>query len=212
MLVGMINWAGQGLVTDDTGFADQGQLIDQENSPGDTFCRLPGDSRPSLNAEGGWNGIDVVRFLRFRSIPSLLISQMTMSLRTLLLLAITIILHSQGALAERQEEELQLKRLVRGDLLVVTTKERVYQLELIDPARGTCLARVSLDQGQTFTSRRLLHVLGASQAARDNVQLRLVEMGRVRVGRRLEIGLGSLSAQSRCQTGIVRSLELRPAR
>jgi|GEM_PF-1771316 hypothetical protein len=132
--------------------------------------------------------------------------------RLLILLSLLMIPAVPWVHADGPETTVQLRRLMTGDVLVVTTDQRVYRLQIVDPKKGTSQARVSLDKGASFSPARLVHLLGASSSARDNASLQLVEMGVIRTGKKLEIGLGSLAASDRSRTEIVRAVELTPGR
>ena len=92
-----------------------------------------------------------------------------------------------------------------GRKFEIHTADRTFRGQMIDPATGECQLTVSAD-GETFSPARTAFLLGAT-AGRQANQL-FVVMREVRVGMRMELGLGDLEQRHRLITGEVTSIAL----
>jgi hypothetical protein len=92
-----------------------------------------------------------------------------------------------------------------GRKFEIQTADRIFRGQMIDPATGECQLAVSTD-GESFSSSRTVYLLGAT-AGRQANQL-FVVMREVRVGMRMELGLGDLEQRHRHITGEVVSIAL----
>ena len=107
----------------------------------------------------------------------------------------------------------ELSRLTVGELspgsrLEITTTDRVYQGEIVDPTTGETRMSASWD-GVRFTEPRTVFLLGATQGRYAEAGgLMLVKMNQLQRGMRMELGVGSLHERNRHLTAPVRSIEV----
>ena len=95
-------------------------------------------------------------------------------------------------------EHLRFDEMKSGDTLVLKTATETYELKMIDTQRASALVnRIKI--GSTSESLGLVRLLGAT-AGKQGGQLTLVEMGVIRTGMKLELGLGDLHSANRFQT------------
>lgn len=99
--------------------------------------------------------------------------------------------------------------LVRpGQRFEIATSDHVMRGKFVDPATGECLAATS-DFGQQFGQPQHLWLLGATQGNQPGAGgLQLTFMHQIRVGMKMELGLGDLSREHRVVTQPVRSITL----
>ncbi len=108
---------------------------------------------------------------------------------------------------EPKIRQLEFYSLAPDTQVVLRTKSRVITLDMVDPAEGEVLIRTSSD-GEIFNEPRTAFLLGATKGKQQGA-LSLVEMGVVRAGLKLELGLGNLLVANRVHTSEITSIELR---
>tara|TARA_Y100000814_G_C12305762_1_gene393350 strand:- start:32 stop:442 length:411 start_codon:yes stop_codon:yes gene_type:complete len=86
------------------------------------------------------------------------------------------------------------------------TETQVIELKIIDPDQGAAVVRISRD-GSEFGSPRSVILLGAT-LGRQQGALSLIEMGVIRKGLKLELGIGDLRSENRVHTKKLTSIEL----
>lgn len=96
-------------------------------------------------------------------------------------------------------------RLATGQKFEIQTADRVYRGELVDRSTGECQMASSQD-GTTFTPARTVYLLGAT-AGRQARQM-LVVMHEVKVGQKMELGLGDLEQKNRTITAEVHGIRV----
>lgn len=95
-----------------------------------------------------------------------------------------------------------------GQQFIIATSDQVLRGQFVDPASGECLVTAS-QAGKSFGPLQRLWLLGATQGNQPGAGgLQLTFMHEVRVGMRMELGLGDLSREHRVVTQPVRSITL----
>jgi len=95
-----------------------------------------------------------------------------------------------------------------GQRFEIATSDHVWRGKFIDPATGECLAATA-ETGRHFGPYQRLWLLGATQGNQPGAGgLQLTFMHQVRVGMRMELGLGDLAREHRVVTQPVRSITL----
>lgn len=95
-----------------------------------------------------------------------------------------------------------------GQRFEIATLDHVMRGEFVDPATGECLAATSAF-GQQFGQPQRLWLLGATQGNQPGAGgLQLTFMHQIRVGMKMELGVGDLSREHRVVTQPVRSITL----
>jgi len=95
-----------------------------------------------------------------------------------------------------------------GQQFEIATTDQVIRGALIDPATGECLAATAR-AGNRFGAPRRLWLLGATQGTQPGAGgLQLTFMHQVRVGMKMEVGVGDLDRENRIVTQPVRSITL----
>lgn len=96
-------------------------------------------------------------------------------------------------------------RLATGQKFEIQTADRVYRGEMVDRSTGQCQLASSTD-GTTFTPARTVYLLGAT-AGRQARQM-LVVMHAVKIGQKMELGLGDLEQKNRHVTAEVQGIRV----
>jgi len=95
-----------------------------------------------------------------------------------------------------------------GQQFEIATANQVFRGEFIDPATGECRAAMAR-AGEPWGAPHRLWLLGATQGAHaGSGGLQLTFMHQVRVGMKMELGMGSLNPENRIVTEPVRSITL----
>ena len=95
-----------------------------------------------------------------------------------------------------------------GQRFEIATNDHVLRGQFVDPATGECLAALSVT-GQAFGPLQRLWLLGATQGNQPGAGgLQLTFMQQVRVGMKMELGLGDLSREHRVVTPPVTRITL----
>jgi hypothetical protein len=100
---------------------------------------------------------------------------------------------------------LDHSRLAVGQKFEIQTADRVFRGELVNRVTGECQWAASSD-GATFAAPRTAYLLGATAGPQDRQML--VVMHQVRVGLKMEVGMGDLEARHREITSEVRAIRL----
>ena len=90
--------------------------------------------------------------------------------------------------------------------LKLFTENRVIELVIINPVAGEAIARISED-GEIFGLPRTVILMGATRGQQQGA-LSLVEMGVIRTGQKLELGLKNLRVENRLHTKLLNRIEL----
>lgn len=93
-------------------------------------------------------------------------------------------------------DQVSVRKLAAGQEIAIATHSRVYRGHVVDPQTGEMELALSRD-GERFGEPVRLFVLGATAGAQPDSAHILVRMGKIRVGDRMELGLGSREAVDR---------------
>jgi hypothetical protein len=100
---------------------------------------------------------------------------------------------------------LSHSQLAAGQTFEIRTEDRAYRGQVVDRATGECQLAVS-DDGRHFAAPRTVYLLGAT-GGRQAGQM-LVLMHQVKVGMKMELGLGDLEPKHREITREVTAIKL----
>ena len=114
-------------------------------------------------------------------------------------------LATMAAAADTEVASLSHHQLAVGQKFEIQTVDRVYRGELVDRATGQCRLATSAD-GASFTAPRSVYLLGATAGSQDRQML--VLMHDVKVGLKMELGIGDLDAKNRHITSEVKAIKL----
>src|SRR5690554_3786044 len=114
-------------------------------------------------------------------------------------------LAAMAAAADRDVASFSFDRSAVGQKFEIQTADQVYRGELVDPSTGECQLASSVD-GQNFTPAHTVYLLGATVGPQGRQML--VLMHEVKVGQKLELGVGDLDARNRQITSEVKSIKL----
>jgi hypothetical protein len=115
-------------------------------------------------------------------------------------------LATMAAATDREVASLAHGQLAVGQKFEIQTADHVvYRGQLVDRSTGECQLATSAD-GANFDSPRTVYVLGAT-AGRQARQM-LVLMHEVKVGLKMELGVGDLEPRNRQITGEVQAIKL----
>jgi hypothetical protein len=104
--------------------------------------------------------------------------------------------------------QVNLSGLQPGSRFEISTTDRVYRGEMVDPTTGEARLAASRD-GVQFSQPQTVFLLGATQGRQAEAGgLMLVKMNQLQTGLRVELGLGSLQESDRCVTGPIRALHV----
>jgi len=118
----------------------------------------------------------------------------------------TAIAFSADQLASGTLDHLHFDDLKLGDTIVLETKSETYELKIIDTQRASAMAN-RRETGSASESLGLVRLLGAT-TGKQRGGLTLVEMGVIRTGLKLEIGLGDLHSANRFQTAPITAIRI----
>jgi|TARA_B110000467_G_C18188569_1_gene404712 hypothetical protein len=96
--------------------------------------------------------------------------------------------------------------LKSGDTIAFETATESYELQIIDTQRVSAMAS-RLETGSISESLGFVRLLGAT-TGKQGGGLTLVEMGVIRIGRKLELGLGDLHSANRFQTAPITAIKI----
>lgn len=102
-------------------------------------------------------------------------------------------------------QSLRLDQLTVGQQFDVRTEQRLYRSELVDQKTGECRMWASWD-GQRFSEQRTVYLLGATRGPQEGFTL--VTMHEIKIGQKLELGIGSLKQKHRYLTRPVKSIKV----
>ena len=119
--------------------------------------------------------------------------------------AVLFALATMAAAQDKEVSSLCYSQLLAGQKFEIQTADRVYRGQLLDRATDQCQLASSLD-GASFESPRTVYLLGATAGPQDGQSL--VLMREVKVGLKMELGLGDLDAKNRQLTGEVKAIRL----
>jgi len=113
---------------------------------------------------------------------------------------------SADQLAPNTLDHLRFSELKLGDRIVLETANSTYELKIIDTQRGSAMAN-RLKTESKSESLGLVRLLGAT-IGKQRGGLTLVEMGVIRNGMKLELGLGDLHSTNRFQTEQITAIKI----
>ena len=116
-----------------------------------------------------------------------------------------VALATTAVAADTEVASVSYRRWEVGQKFEIRTADHVYRGQLVDRATGQCRMSTSTD-GQNFTSPSTVYLLGAT-AGRQQRQM-LVLMHDVKVGMKMELGLGNLEQKHRQITSEVTAIRL----
>ncbi|MBA61890.1 MAG: hypothetical protein CMJ76_05930 [Planctomycetaceae bacterium] len=106
----------------------------------------------------------------------------------------------------RSVKQIDFYSLTAKTQLKLYTESQIIALEIIRPAEGRAIARLSAD-GKSFGDPQEFILLGATKGQQQG-SLSLVEMGVIRTGQKLELGLSNLQASNRLHTLQINRIEI----
>jgi hypothetical protein len=127
-----------------------------------------------------------------------------------LALATLVCLSTAANAANPSPRDVVLEELSAGDVLEVTTAKGRFQFEMVNAQTGETRGRAAYGS-DPYGRERQVFVLGSTHGREALGQgMMLVQMHRVRVGMRLELGIGSQQQHDRQLTEAVRSIRVVP--
>ncbi len=113
---------------------------------------------------------------------------------------------SADQLAPDTLDHLRFSELKLGDRIVLETANSTYELKIIDTQRVSAMAN-RLETESKSESLGFVRLLGAT-IGKQRGGLTLVEMGVIRNGMKLELGLGDLHSTNRFQTEPITAIKI----
>jgi hypothetical protein len=113
---------------------------------------------------------------------------------------------SADQLAPDSLDHLRFSELKLGDRIVLETANSTYELKIIDTQRVSAMAN-RLETESKSESLGFVRLLGAT-IGKQRGGLTLVEMGVIRNGMKLELGLGDLHSANRFQTAPITAIKI----
>jgi hypothetical protein len=113
--------------------------------------------------------------------------------------------------AEPNQKSLALDELAAGDVVEITTAAARYRFEIVDAATGETLGQAAYGS-DPYSAARRVYLLGATHGREAQAAgMMLVQMHRVRVGMKLELGVRSLRESDRRFTAPIETIRVTPA-
>jgi len=119
--------------------------------------------------------------------------------------AVLFALATMAATPDTDVVSLGYNQLADGQKFEIQTLDRTYRGQLMNRGTGECQMAMSQD-GANFSPARTVYLLGATQG--PQAQQTLVLMHEVKVGMKMELGMGTLDARHRTITGEVKGIRL----
>jgi hypothetical protein len=119
--------------------------------------------------------------------------------------AVLFALATMAATPGREVDSIGRDQLRAGQEFEIETADHVYRGQFVDRATGECRMQASLD-GASFDPPRTVFMLGAT--AGPQARQMLVLMREVRVGLKMELGLGDLEPKNRLLTAKVEAIRI----
>ena len=113
---------------------------------------------------------------------------------------------SADQLAPDSLDHLRFSELKLGDRIVLETANSTYELKIIDTQRVSAMAN-RLETESKSESLGFVRLLGAT-IGKQRGGLTLIEMGVIRNGMKLELGLGDLHSTNRFQTEPITAIKI----
>ena len=107
---------------------------------------------------------------------------------------------------DQKIKQLDFYSLTPGTHFRLYSEKQVIEVDLGSPSEGRATVRISKD-GTTFGQPRQVILLGATKG-RQQGSFSLVEMGVIRTGMKLELGLTDLQSENRVHTQQLTRIEL----
>lgn len=114
-------------------------------------------------------------------------------------------LATMASAADREVPALAHSQMAVGQQFEIQTVDRVYRGQIVDRANGKCQIATS-DDGTHFGSPKTVYLLGATAGPQGHQML--VLMHGVKVGLKMELGLGDLEEKNRQVTSEVKAIKL----
>ena len=114
-------------------------------------------------------------------------------------------LSAAAVAGETDVRTLSRHDLAPGQTFRIETADRVYRGHLVDRETGECQLSTSAE-GAAYTQPRTVYLLGATAGPQGSQTL--VLMREVKVGLKMELGVGDLDAENREITSVVRAIKL----
>jgi len=108
--------------------------------------------------------------------------------------------------SKREVSQIDFYALTPKTQILLHTEQQVMELTITDPQSGRGVIKLSRD-GKEFDRPRQVVLLGATKGQQQGA-LSLVEMGMIRRGLKLEIGLSNLQAENRVFTKPLQRIEI----
>jgi hypothetical protein len=118
---------------------------------------------------------------------------------------VLLALATTAAMADTEVASLSHRQMAVGQHFEIQTADRVYRGQLVDRATGECRLASSED-GAHYAPPRAVFLLGATAGPQGRQML--VLMNEIKVGLKMELGVGDLDARHREITSEVRSIKL----
>lgn len=100
---------------------------------------------------------------------------------------------------------LSHSRMAAGQKFEIQTADHYYRGRLVDRATGQCELAISTD-GENFSQPSTVYLLGATSGRQSNQML--VLMHEIKVGLKMELGVGDLEQKNREITSEVKAIRL----
>jgi hypothetical protein len=121
--------------------------------------------------------------------------------------SVLVALATMAAALDTEVFSLSHRQLTAGQEFRIETANRVYRGHLVDPETGECQMATSAGAaGTEFAKPRTVYLLGATAGPQPRQMF--VLMHEVKVGLRMELGIGDLDANHRRITSQVLSIKL----
>jgi hypothetical protein len=114
-------------------------------------------------------------------------------------------LATMAASETKEVTSIEHSQLTTGQKFEIRTTDRTYRGEVVDRATGACQISTSVD-GANFEKPRTVYLLGATAGQQERQTL--VLMRQVKVGLKMELGVGDLEPNHRQLSAEVRSIRL----
>jgi hypothetical protein len=119
--------------------------------------------------------------------------------------SVLLALAMTAAASDREVDTFSHHELAPGQTFEIETADRVYRGRLVDRRTGECQIATSGD-GANYSQPQTVYLLGAT--AGPQARQMLVLMHEVKVGLKMELGVGDLEAANREITSVVRAIKL----
>jgi hypothetical protein len=110
-----------------------------------------------------------------------------------------------------QHKSLALAQLAAGDVVEITTAGGRYRFEIVDTATGEARGQAAYGS-EPYSPQHRVFLLGSTHGNdAKSTGMMFVQMHRLRVGMRLELGVRSLKQSDRQLTSPIQTIRVKPA-